>query len=399
MDTIDYPGFDFEVTREATGSRARLGKLTTPHGVVNTPNFIFCATKGAIKGGRVEDLRNAGAEIILSNTYHLLLQPGPDIVETCGGLQNFTNWQGPMLTDSGGFQIFSLGHGSVAEEIKGNRKQATAPTLKKITEHGAEFRAYTDGTYHTLTPEGSIEIQRKLGADLILVLDECTPFHVEKAYTERSMELTHRWADRCVTEFARTHTGRQALYGIVQGGVYPDLRQRAAEFVASRPFFGHAIGGSLGATKEQMYEVAGMAMEAQRTPKPRPVHLLGIGGVADIWNTVGFGFDTYDCVAPTRIARHGWALVKWSKDFKINILNAQFRADTGPLDPDCDCATCQGYSRAYIHHLLKANEILGMQLMVAHNLRFMVRLLHAVRTAIAEDRLEAARREWLGASE
>jgi len=389
---LEYPNFHFEVLQQDPANQARLGRLTTPHGTLETPNFIFCATKAAIKGASPADLATIQADIILSNTYHLLLQPGADIIEKMGGLHRFMGWQGPMLTDSGGFQIFSLGHGSVAEEIKGNRKTDGSATLKKITEAGAVFTSYVDGSTHTLTPELSMQVQRQLGADLIVVLDECTPFHVERDYTARSMEMTHRWADRCLNEFARHHDGRQALYGVVQGGVYADLRQVAAESISARPFFGHAVGGSLGADKAQMYEVVEYAMQHLR--RDRPVHLLGIGGVEDIWKGVALGIDTFDCVAPTRIARHGWALVRWNERGRLNFLNARFRRDDGPLDPECDCPTCQQYSRAYIHHLFKAGELLGMHLLTVHNMRFMTRLLTTIREAIQTGQFEAARQAW-----
>ncbi len=390
---IEYPGFDFEVLKYDSDTQARLGCLTTPHGSLQTPNFIFCATRAAIKGAGPEDLRQVGADIILSNTYHLMLLPGADLVEKMGGLHTFMQWDGPMLTDSGGFQVFSLGHGSVADEIKGKRNMKFHQSLKKITEEGAKFRSYIDGSTHMLSPERSIEVQRKLGADLILIMDECTPFHVEKKYTERSMRRTHRWADRCIAEFERTHTGKQALYGISQGGVYADLRQESSEFMSSRPFFGHAIGGSLGAAKEQMYAVVGLAMKG--LCKERPIHLLGIGGPDDIWANVAQGVDTFDCVSPTRIARHGWALVRTADKFRLNLFQSQYKEDSGALDPECDCSTCRTYSRAYLRYLFKAQELQGMHLLTIHNMRFMMRLLTTVRNAIRDNRFLEARQEWL----
>ena len=234
---VTTPGFAFDILTRATGDdawpgRARLGQLTTPHGTIDTPAFIFCATKAAIKGVTPHQMADAGTQIILANTYHLMLRPGAETVTRLGGLHKMMAWDGPMLTDSGGFQIFSLGHGSVAEEIKGNRSGTRAPTLMQIDEDGAAFRSYLDGSPHTLTPESSIDIQRDLGADIILVLDECTPYHVERDYTARAMQRSHRWAQRSFTQFAKAETGSaglQGLYGIVQGGVYPDLRQESAE--------------------------------------------------------------------------------------------------------------------------------------------------------------------------
>jgi queuine tRNA-ribosyltransferase len=302
----DYPGFGFEIVARDEASRARLGRLQTPHGTIMTPAFIFCATKGAVKAAGPSELADANADIILANTYHLLIQPGPDLVARMGGLHKFMAWSGPMLTDSGGFQIFSLGAGTEAEEVKGNRPDKRNPLLTELTDEGATFRSPRDGAYHHLTPEKSIDIQRKLGADLIVVLDECTPFHVDRDYTARSLEMTHRWADRSLAEFERHHDGRQALYGVIQGGIYEDLRREGAEFVASRPFFGHAVGGCLGAHKDQMYDIVDYATRPLAAYE-RPIHLLGIGGMRDIWEGVALGIDTFDCVTPTRIARHGWA--------------------------------------------------------------------------------------------
>jgi queuine tRNA-ribosyltransferase len=395
--------FNFEVTYRAFSSKARLGKLSTPHGVVETPAFIFCATKAAIKGATPQDMREENTQIILSNTYHLMLQPGPDIVQKMGGLHGFMGWDGPMLTDSGGFQIFSLGHGSVAEEVKGRRQSSRPKSLLSITEEGATFKSYIDGKKHVLTPERSIQVQRALGADLIVVLDECTPFHVDKAYTEKSMHLSHLWAARSLSEFQKGPEGVQALYGITQGGVYPDLRRASADFVNSLPFFGHAVGGSLGADKAQMAEVVEMAMEP--LDPSRPVHLLGIGGISDIFYGVAQGIDTFDCVHPTRLARHGGALVPphvWeSLDTNprgkehLNLRNARFRDDPRPIDETCGCKTCKTLSRSYLHHLLKAGELLAMHALTLHNVHFMNRLLSAIRQAISKNQLDEEKKKWV----
>ena len=391
---VDYPGFRFGVLAEDPGSRARVGRIDTPHGSLRTPAFIFCATKATVKAASVEDLEAANVDIILANTYHMLIQPGPDVVERMGGLHKFMGWDGPMLTDSGGFQIFSLGQGTEADEIKSSGARKQTKLLQKLTEEGATFRSPRDGSYHTLSPESSIQIQRKLGADLIVVLDECTPYHVDQAYTENSLALTKRWANRSLAEFERSHDGRQALYGVVQGGVYEALRRESAEFVSSRPFFGHAVGGCLGAQADQMYDVVRYSMEPLR--RDRPVHLLGIGAIRDIWEGVEMGIDTFDCVTPTRIARHGWALSREAPSFRRNLKNAKFREDDAPLDEDCDCIACRRHSRAYIHHLLKANEILGLHLLTVHNIRYMTRLLATVRSAILAGRLKEAKADWLG---
>lgn len=390
--------FKFNYT-ETNIDKARLGHLETPHGAVETPAFIFCATKAAIKSVTVEQMRQAGTQIILSNTYHLMLQPGADVVAEHGGLQKFTGWRGPMLTDSGGFQIFSLGHGSIANEIKGRQNNLRPKTLLRITEEGARFKSYIDGRTWMLTPEDSITIQYKLGADLIVVLDECTPFHVEKNYTRDSMHLSHRWAKRCISKFDELNKNQaQRLYGIIQGGVHEDLREEACDFVNNQCFFGHAIGGSLGASKQQMYDVVNFT--ASKLDRSRPIHLLGIGGVQDIFNGVRAGIDTFDCVHPTRLARHGGALVKPSSfdghsKGHINLTNQCFRLDKQPIESDCSCSTCKNYSRGYMHHLIKANEMIGYTLISIHNIHFMNQLMLEIRQSLVDGDLDLTQKRWL----
>lgn len=392
----NYKNFAFEVKKSSGG--ARLGSIHTPHGKVETPAFIFCATKAAIKGLDPNQMRELGTQIILSNTYHLMLQPGSELVEKMGGLQEFTGWRGPMLTDSGGYQIFSLGHGSVAEEVKGKRLNPDRKTLLKITEEGAKFRSYTDGKIHFLTPELSMKIQRELGADLIVTLDECTPFNVDKSYTRRSLQMTHRWEKRCLDEFLSNNKDKQALYAVVQGGVYEDLRREAADFVNENDFWAHAIGGSLGSEKSQMHDI--VAMTANMLSTERPIHLLGIGGIEDIFVGVENGIDTFDCVHPTRLGRHGGALVKPSvegaKNGQLNLNNAIHKESKLPIDENCSCPTCKNYTRGYIHHLLKANELLAFQLLIAHNVYFMNKLMQDIREAIKTDTLAECRKEYCG---
>ncbi len=394
--------FSFEIAARDPASHARLGRLTTPHGTIETPGFIFCGTKAALKAQTTADAEAAGAEIILANTYHLMIQPGAALIGRLGGLHRFMAWDGPMLTDSGGFQIFSMGHGSVADEIKGRRGGGREPSLLKITEEGASFRSYLDGRVLHLGPEESIRIQRDLGADLIVMFDECTPYHVDRSYTAKSMAMTHRWGDRSLAEFGRSAGAgpepcgvdeRQALYGIVQGGVHEDLRIEAAGYTRDRPFFGTAIGGSLGGSKEEMRAVVDWTMP--HVHPDRPVHLLGIGAVDDIFAGVRAGIDTFDCVVPTRMGRHGWALVQAAAGHRINLRNARFREDPGPLDPACSCSVCRTYSRAYLHHLIKAGETLALQLMTHHNIATMARLMREIRGAIAAGRLEDLHDRWL----
>ena len=387
--------FAFDILGRDPASAARVGRLRTPHGTIETPNFIFCATKGAIKGVAIDQVRAAGADILLSNTYHLLLQPGPDLVARHGGLHRMIGWDGPMLTDSGGFQIFSIGHGWIADEIKGRRRMAEKGPGVRITEEGARFRSYVDGREILLTPEESIRAQKKIGADLIVVLDECTPFHVERAYTARSMEMSHRWAVRSRDEFEREPVESQALYGIVQGGVYEDLRRESAAFIGSQPFFGQAIGGCLGSDKAQMRQVAGWAR--RHLPDERPTHLLGIGGLRDLWEGAAIGIDTFDCVHPTRLARHGGALCRpWENDGRehMNLRNARFREDLAPLDERLPGAASSGFSRAYLHHLIKAGETLAGQLLAIHNIAFLSWMAGEIRRSIREGTFAEEYRRW-----
>ncbi len=392
--------FSWKVEYQSKKSNARTGTLTTPHGQINTPAFIFCATKGALKSSTTNLAKDNNSQIILSNTYHLMLQPGGDLIANHGGLHKFLNWNGPMLTDSGGFQIFSLGHGSVADEIKGRTNTKRNKTLLSISEEGSLFKSYLDGSFKLLSPERSIEVQRDLGADLILVFDECTPFHVDKAYTESSMLRSHRWATRSLNRFNSSikykpsygSAGEQKLYGIVQGGIYEDLREESIDFNLHKiDTFGIAIGGSLGSSKEEMYKVVNFT--APKLGNKHPIHLLGIGDPKDIWKLVKSGVDTFDCVSPTRLARHGSALIK-GKVGKKNIKNNEFSEDLSPIDINCGCSTCTNYSISYLHHLFKAGELLGLQLITVHNIYFMNKLMQLIRKSIENDCLDKAEYEW-----
>ena len=388
----NYPNFGFDITYKSPNSRARIGQLKTPHGTIETPNFIFCGTKATVKAVLPDSLHEARTDIILANTYHLMLQPGADIIEKMGGLHKFMNWNGPMLTDSGGYQIFSLGHGSVSNEIKGSGNRFENKSILKISEEGATFRSYIDGQKVYLTPEKSMEIQRKLGPDLVVQLDECTPFHVDRDYTARAMAMSRRWGERCLKEFMTHNDGKQGVYGTVSGGVYEDLRIESAESHAERDYFGTAIADCLGNSKEQMYEVVAFTMP--HVHPDRPVHLLGIGGIGDIFTQVKQGIDTFDCVSPTRAARHGWALKKGVPKERVNIRNAKYRENPDPIDETCECNTCQNYSTAYLHHLFKAKEFLGMQLMSIHNIYTMNRLMREVREAIRAESLDQLEKDW-----
>jgi queuine tRNA-ribosyltransferase len=390
---IEYPNHNFEVTHVDPKSGARLGKLTTPHGTIETPNYIFCGTKATVKNLSPVQLREAKADIILSNNYHLMIQPGADLVEKMGGLHKFTGWDGPMLTDSGGFQVFSMGHGSCADEIKGRGHQKRESLLKIDEEGGAFFRSYLDGRVLCLNPEIAMETQRKLGADLIVQMDECTAYQVTKDYTAKSMEMSKRWGDRSLLAFEKMHDGKQGLYGVIQGGVYEDLRKESADYVASRPFFGTAVGGCLGGSDDEMYGILEY-VRPFNSPN-RPVHFLGIGRVKDIFRSVRLGIDTFDCVIPTRLARHGAAFMKGVKGEKINLMNARYRDDPTPLDETLGLWASANYSKAYIHHLLKAEEALAHQIVSQHNVAFINRLMRDVRAAIKAGTLDELEREYL----
>jgi queuine tRNA-ribosyltransferase len=422
-------------------SRARAATLHTHRGDVRTPAFVPLATKATVKGLLPEEVAALGYEMVLGNTFHLLLNPGPELIERFGGVGAFMGWEGPVITDSGGFQVFSMGHGTVADEIKarptrgggrahpagsvgdtgtdtaggaragrrrggvGESRERTGAILS-IEEEGVRFRSYVDGRERFLSPEGSMEVQAALRSDIALVFDECTPFHVDRAYTERSTERTHRWLERCLRWHAaytkRAADGasaahaagdggfRQLVYGIVQGGVYEDLRRASTRIVAASGCDGVAIGGSLGASKEQMYEVVGYATgELGGAHETLPRHLLGIGEVDDLIAGVELGIDTFDCAMPTRLGRHGTALVpdpagRW----RLDLHKGRWRDAEEPLLEGCPCPACaRGLSRAYLSYLVRAGELTGMRLLTSHNLAFLARLMADLRGAILAGRL------------
>jgi queuine tRNA-ribosyltransferase len=392
--------FSFEILKKSEKSTARLGIINTNNGSIETPGFVFCATKANIKGLTVDKIKEAGTQTILSNTYHLMLRPGSEIIKNAGGLHAFTGWNGPMFTDSGGFQIFSLGYGSVSAEIKGVQFLKGQKTLLALEEDGAKFRSYIDGKIITLTPELSMKVQRELGADIIIALDECVPYHVNKLYTANSMEKSKRWALRFLNETKRFGDNNQALLAVIQGGIYKDLRVESARFANENDFHGFAIGGSLGKTKSEMYDI--VAVTSEMINKEKYAHLLGVGKIEDIFNGVKCGIDTFDCVMPTRIARHGAAIVKKkelldkTKSY-LNLNNSIFKTDYLPISPSCQCYTCRNFSRAYIHYLLKAKEVLSGGLISIHNIYTINKLMSDIRDALKTDSLENAYKEWLDA--
>jgi queuine tRNA-ribosyltransferase len=368
-------------TITARDGEARAGVLHTAHGDVHTPAFVPLASTATVKTLHAREVAELGYEMVLGNTFHLFVQPGPELIRDLGGLHEFMGWKGAIVTDSGGFQVFSMGHGSVAEEIKRRRDPRESMVLA-IEERGVRFRSYLDGSERFMGPETSMEVQAALGSDIALAFDECTPFHVEREYTARSMERTHRWLDRCVAWHGGHASAGQLLYGIVQGGIYPDLRAEATAYVAGAGVDGIAIGGSLGQEKPQMREVVGWVLGD--LPDAPPRHLLGIGDVDDLVLAVGAGVDTFDCATPTRLARHGTALVPDpGRRWRLDLNRGGHRAERDPIDEHCSCPACREHTRAYLHYLVRAGELTGKRLLTLHNLTFMRRLMLAMQEAIA----------------
>jgi queuine tRNA-ribosyltransferase len=374
------------------GLHGRAGVLDLRCGSVSTPCFVPLATKGAVKGLEPRDVEALGYEMVLANTFHLFLAPGAELVEGFGGIGPFMRWGQPVISDSGGFQIFSMGHGTVADEIKGRRGQGgRAGAILEIAEDGVRFRSYLDGRERFLGPETSMEVQAALYADIALVLDECTPFHVSREYTARSTERTHRWLTRCLQWHEDHGPLDQAVYGIVQGGVYEDLRRESAATVAGSACDGIAIGGSLGQDKAQMYDVVAWTTgELERGAPGRPRHLLGIGDVDDLIAGVELGIDTFDCAIPTRLGRHGVALISApERRWRLDLVKAPSRRDPRPIQEGCPCPACAaGFSRAYLHHLLRAGELTALRLVTLHNLSYISRLMSELRSAVHQGTLE-----------
>jgi queuine tRNA-ribosyltransferase len=379
----------FEIHARDEHSRARAGTLRTAHGDVRTPAFVPLATKATVRGLMPTEVEALGFDIVLGNTFHLFLDPGHELIRSFGGLHGFMGWNRPIVTDSGGFQVFSMGHGTVADEVKGRSAFGTQRhgRVLSIEEDGVTFRSYIDGSQKFMAPETSMEIQAALNSDLALVFDECTPFHVDRDYTARSTERTHRWLDRCLDWHDAHGSSEQLVYGIVQGGVLEDLRVESAQAVAASRCDGIAIGGSLGAEKEQMYEVVGWATAV--LPEDRPRHLLGIGEIDDLVRGVELGIDTFDCAMPTRLGRHGMALVPDpAKRWRVDLAKASWRNSDEPLMDGCPCAACaQGWTRGYWHYLARNRELTGQRLLTLHNLAFVQRVVARLRDGVLSGNL------------
>jgi queuine tRNA-ribosyltransferase len=360
----------FKLIKKDRNTQARLGKITTAHGEVDTPNFIPVGTAGAVKTLTPDEVRSAGTQIVLSNAYHLFIRPGAEIIKQAGGLHSFMNWNGPILTDSGGFQVFSLAQ------------------LCKIKDDGVEFQSHIDGSSFFFTPESIVEFQQILGSDIMMVLDECVPYPAQHDYVKRSVKLTTDWAKR--SRLVPTD-GCQQLFGIVQGGMYLDLRKEAAEQLVEIGFDGYALGGlSVGEPRELMYEIVEFTIPM--LPREKLRYLMGVGTVIDIFESIERGVDIFDCVVPTRNGRNG---VAFTATGKMQIRNARYKNENVPIDEECACSCCKGYTRSYIHHLFKVNEILGLRLLSLHNITFYAKLMQNIRQAIKKDRFLEFKKEFL----
>ncbi len=360
----------YELIKICKQSGARLGRLHTPHGIIETPTFMPVGTQASVKGISPDELRALNAGIILSNTYHLYLRPGHELIREAGGLHRFMNWDGAILTDSGGFQVFSLSK------------------LRKITEEGVQFRSHIDGSKHFLSPEKVMEIENALGADIIMAFDECAPYPADYEYTKKSMYLTSRWAERCLK--AHTQTQQQALFGIVQGGMYADLRKISARDLVSLDFPGYGIGGlSVGEPAELMYQMLEETVPV--LPENKPRYLMGVGSPDYLIEGAIRGIDMFDCVLPTRIGRNGTVMTSKGR---VIVRDAKYSRDFTPMDEECNCFACRNHTKAYVRHLLKAGEMYGLRLTTIHNLSFLINLMKSIRCAILEDRLLDFRKEF-----
>lgn len=373
--------YRFEITYQSKRSSARAGRIFTPHGIIDTPNFVAVGTHATLKGVDPALSDDLGLQLIFCNTYHLLLQPGVEVIAQAGGLHAFMHRRGPIITDSGGFQVFSLAYGSVADELKSRGTKKPGGTVLKISEEGVLFRSYRDGSKIMLTPESSVQAQKALGADIIIPLDELPPYHFAAADLESALARTHRWEERSLHEH-RSNMRGQAMYAVIHGGVDLALRRKSCEFLAALPFDGYAIGGSLGRHRDEMVEM--LAQTRPHLPSDKAVHLLGIGDLPSLHACIPLGIDTFDSSYPTRAARHGLAL---TPSGGINLLRGSQASSFTPISSECPCPTCQKYSIAYLHHLFKAKELTAMTLTTIHNLTFMVQLMKSYREKILKDEI------------
>lgn len=373
--------FSFKRIHQSSRSRARVGIINTPHGIIETPNFVAVGTNATLKALDTHTVNEIGLQLMFCNTYHLMLQPGAEIIRQAGGLHKFMNRTMPLITDSGGFQVFSLAYGTVKDELKSKGQKKGNSSVIKINEDGVLFRSYRDGNKVLLTPETSVAAQKALGADIIIPFDELPPYHIDRDVLKRSLERTHRWEERSLQEHLKAPNG-QAMYAVVHGGVDQEFRLKSCDVLGSLPFDGYAIGGSLGKTKEEMISMLTYTMP--RLPDDKPNHLLGIGDLYSIEQCIKLGVDTFDSSHPTRCARHG---LLFTKQGDVKITHGEHREAFRPVDETCTCLTCKNYTRAYLHHLFKAHEMTGYTLASIHNLHFMVELMANYRQRIMQGEL------------
>jgi queuine tRNA-ribosyltransferase len=378
---MNNPYFQFKVIHQSKKSRARVGQIITPHGIIDTPNFVPVGTNGAMKGVDALLLEQCNVQLMFCNTYHLMLQPGADIVEKAGGLHQFMHRTQPLITDSGGFQVFSLMYGGVASEIKSKGNKSHNNSIMKITEEGVTFRSYRDGQLIKLTPETSIQAQKKIGADIILSFDELPPYHIDAKALKRSFDRTHRWEERSLIEHKK-NPNNQALYSIVHGGIDPELRKTSVELLKKLDFDGFAIGGSVGKNREEMVQMLQNLMP--HMPYDKPNHLLGIADLPSIHQSIPLGIDTFDSSHPSKCARHGKL---FTENGDLNILRSGNNLRFEPISATCECYTCQNYTIAYLHHLFKAHELSAYTLATIHNVFFITNLMKKYRESILNDKV------------
>lgn len=373
--------FKFEILHQSKKSRARVGRIHTPHGIIDTPNFVPVGTNGSLKAVDSVTADQLGVQLMFCNTYHLMLHPGADVVKNAGGLHTFMNRKNPIITDSGGFQVFSLAYGTVKDELKSKGKQQQNNSVLKINEDGVLFRSYRNGAPVLLTPETSVQAQKALGADIIIPFDELPPYHIDPRALQRSLDRTHRWETRSLEEHKR-NPREQAMYAVIHGGIDPLMRAKSCAYLVSLDFDGYAIGGSVG---KDRFEMTVMLTDLMPRINPlKPTHLLGIGDLPSLEASVPLGLDTFDSSHPTRCARHGHL---FTKQGTVNIVQSKYKQAFEPIERDCTCPTCLNYTKAYIHHLFKAGELTGYTLATIHNIHFMVQLMQNYRTQILNNEI------------
>ncbi len=373
--------FSFKIIHQSKKSKARVGQIITPHGIIDTPNFVAVGTNGTLKALDNQMLSQMEQQLMFCNTYHLMLHPGADVVKAAGGLHKFINRNQPIITDSGGFQVFSLAYGTVKDELKSKGMKSQQNSVCKITEDGVTFRSYRDGAKIILTPEISIQVQKDLGADIIIPFDELPPYHIDERALKRSLDRTHRWEKRSLDEHLK-NPNNQAIYAVIHGGINKDFRTLSCKTLTALPFDGFAIGGSVGKNHDEMFTM--LDFTVPQLPYEKPNHLLGIGDLAAIEQIVPLGIDTFDSSHPTKCARHGQL---FSSQGSIKITQGKYKFDQNPLDKNCACYTCKHYTISYLHHLFKAHEPIADTLATIHNIAFMVKLMKQYRQDILDDKI------------